>query len=671
MIDVKNVSMKFNLGIEKEFSMKQAFINCFSGKKTKKKKDTFLALKDVSFHIDKGEVVGLIGSNGAGKSTLLKVVSGVMKPTKGEVKVNGNISPMIELGAGFDGELTAKENIYLNGAILGYSEEFINEKFDEIVEFSELRDFLNVPVKNFSSGMTAKLAFSIATVVNPEILIVDEILSVGDIKFQEKSRNKMMELISGGTTVLYVSHSIDSIKEICTKVIWLEHGEVQKIGDPKEICAEYYYHMLFDDEKNEKTIEVKDIKIDKNIITYDYKISDNLNPFFNMGNKLKLEYSTDVSKVPYEISVIPFITGILPMIFLENIKVYVDKIDKDFYESIENIRNAYKKMLPKGNWKGRIIANEIIDHSTNSKIGNSSVFYSGGVDSTLSIILHKKENPDYLLIWGSDILQNNEESWTTAKNLALSTAKTFGCNNIFISSNFRFYLNENALTTKYRRLLPTSWWYDVQHGAALLGHVAPLAYLNKYSVHYIPSTNSPKDKDEVIASNPLLDESMKFCGCKIIHDGFKYDRIDKIAEIVDYKKHHKDEKIILRVCCVERHDELNCCNCEKCWRTICEILACKGDPNDFGFEVTKNELKQLKKFIDTNQVQESNIKYWKEIKELVEQDKDYFSKTELSWLIGFDLKEFKIKDFSHEVWDENGVKIETKSGEQTDEKKAN
>lgn len=249
MIDIKNVTMKFDMGIEKGFSFKQLFINLFDPKlrkknKEEKKKSYFLALDDVSFHVDKGEVVGLIGSNGAGKSTLLKVVSGVMKPTKGKVITNGTIAPMIELGAGFDAELTARENIYLNGAVLGYSKEFIDQKFDEIVEFSEMREFLDVPIKNYSSGMTAKLAFAIATIVDPEILIVDEILSVGDIKFQEKSRNKMMSMINGGTTVLYVSHSLQSIRELCTKVVWLEHGRVQKVGEPDEICDEYYYFQM-------------------------------------------------------------------------------------------------------------------------------------------------------------------------------------------------------------------------------------------------------------------------------------------------------------------------------------------------------------------------------------------------------------------------------------------
>ena len=237
MIELDNVSMKYDAGIEKGFSIKQAFIDILSFKK--KKKQFFIALKDITFRIKKGEVVGIIGDNGAGKSTLLKIVSGVMKPTAGKVVVNGIVSPMIELGAGFDPDLTARENIYLNGAVMGYTEKFLDEKFEEIVDFSELREFLDKPIKNFSSGMIAKLAFSIATVVNPEILIVDEILSVGDIKFQEKSKNKMLEMIKGGTTVLYVSHILSSIIDLCDKVIWLDHGEIVEIGDTKEIVGKY------------------------------------------------------------------------------------------------------------------------------------------------------------------------------------------------------------------------------------------------------------------------------------------------------------------------------------------------------------------------------------------------------------------------------------------------
>ena len=249
MIDVQNVSMRFNLGIEKNNSLKQMAVDLFSKsarekRKMHKKENEFWALQDVSFKVEKGQVVGFVGSNGAGKSTLLKVVAGVMKPTKGKVLVGGNICPMIELGAGFDLDLNARENIYLNGAVMGYSKDFIDSKYQEIVDFSELHDFLEVPVRNFSSGMIARLAYSVATIVEPEILIVDEILSVGDLNFQKKSENKMRSLISGGTTVLYVSHSIESIKSLCDKVVWLEHGKVNQVGTAEKVCAAYYESQI-------------------------------------------------------------------------------------------------------------------------------------------------------------------------------------------------------------------------------------------------------------------------------------------------------------------------------------------------------------------------------------------------------------------------------------------
>ena len=246
MVKAENVSMRFNLGIDKGFSLKQGFVDLFNPEKRRQKKELneFWALTDVSFEIKRGEVVGLIGSNGAGKSTMLKIVAGVLKPTKGKIASYGNICPMIELGAGFDMELTARENIFLNGAVMGYSKAFIESKYDEIVEFSELHDFLEVPVRNFSSGMVARLAFSVATVVDPEILIVDEILSVGDLAFQANSEEKMLSMIKGGTTVLYVSHSVESIKKLCDQVIWLDHGHVLKIGPAEEVCDEYVRNVL-------------------------------------------------------------------------------------------------------------------------------------------------------------------------------------------------------------------------------------------------------------------------------------------------------------------------------------------------------------------------------------------------------------------------------------------
>ena len=199
----------------------------------------FMALKGISFEVKAGESWGFVGTNGSGKSTLLKTISGILKPYKGSVQINGTISPLIELGAGFDGNLTARENIFLNGSVLGYSEKFLKEKCDEIVDFAELRDFLDVPIKNFSSGMAARLGFAIATTVKPDILICDEVLAVGDFKFQEKCEQRMNELLSGGTTLLFVSHSIEQVKRMCQKAIWIDHGEMKMIGNAEEVCNAY------------------------------------------------------------------------------------------------------------------------------------------------------------------------------------------------------------------------------------------------------------------------------------------------------------------------------------------------------------------------------------------------------------------------------------------------
>ena len=201
--------------------------------------DEFYALKNVNLRVEPGDFYGLIGLNGSGKSTLLKVISGVYKPTTGTVKVNGTIAPLIELGAGFDMDLTARENIYLNGTVLGFTPKYIDSKFDEIVEFSELRDFLDVPLKNYSSGMVARIAFAIATITKPDILIADEILSVGDFLFQQKCEERMQHLMSGGTTVILVSHSIEQIERMCNKVAWLEHGQIKMDGDTETVCAAY------------------------------------------------------------------------------------------------------------------------------------------------------------------------------------------------------------------------------------------------------------------------------------------------------------------------------------------------------------------------------------------------------------------------------------------------
>ena len=236
MIQAKNVSMCYRMTYDKVQSVKEYLVQLLQ---RKIKYEEFWALKDVSFQVDRGEVLGIIGHNGAGKSTLLKVISGILKPTDGQIAVHGTVVPMLELGSGFDFDLTGRENIFLNGAILGYSEDFLKSKYDEIVAFSELGSFIDVPLRNYSSGMVVRLAFSVATVVDPDILIVDEILAVGDADFQAKSKARMLELMGGGTTVLFVSHSLDQIREMCDRVLWLDHGQIKMLGETKTVCDEY------------------------------------------------------------------------------------------------------------------------------------------------------------------------------------------------------------------------------------------------------------------------------------------------------------------------------------------------------------------------------------------------------------------------------------------------
>ena len=236
MVKVDQVSMKFNLASERVDSLKEYFI------KTLKRQisySEFWALKDVSFEVFRGEAVGLIGLNGSGKSTMLKIIAGVLKPTKGNVQVFGGMAPLIELGAGFDFDLTARENVFLNGAILGHTREEMEQYYNDIVEFSELGQFMDVPVKNFSSGMVSRLAFGIATIGQPELLIVDEVLSVGDFRFQEKCEARIQHMLDHGTTLLFVSHSIEQVRKLCSKVVWLEKGNLRAVGDSEVYCTEY------------------------------------------------------------------------------------------------------------------------------------------------------------------------------------------------------------------------------------------------------------------------------------------------------------------------------------------------------------------------------------------------------------------------------------------------
>ncbi|MDR1530656.1 MAG: ABC transporter ATP-binding protein [Clostridiales bacterium] len=235
-VEVNGINMMFNMSKEKLGSLKEYLLR-FA--KRQLYYEAFAALTDVNFQIEKGDVFGIVGVNGSGKSTLLKIVSGIMKPTSGSVRTEGSIAPLIELGAGFDNELTARENIFLNGSVLGYSKRYITGHFNDIVEFSEMRDFLDMPMKNYSTGMVARVGFAIATIIKPDILVIDEILAVGDFRFQEKCERRIAELMSGGTTVLIVSHSVEQIERLCKHALWLEHGMVKMLGNAGEVCAAY------------------------------------------------------------------------------------------------------------------------------------------------------------------------------------------------------------------------------------------------------------------------------------------------------------------------------------------------------------------------------------------------------------------------------------------------
>lgn len=236
-IEVKDVSMVFNMASESLTNLKEYFIKLARHELFF---EEFRALKHISFDVHRGEVVGLVGTNGSGKSTMLKIIAGVLEPSEGVVVTHGTISPLIELGAGFDYELTARENIYLNGALLGYTKEFIDANFDEIIDFAELNDFADMPLKNFSSGMVARIAFAIATITEPDILIVDETLSVGDVFFQQKCERRIQHFIeSGDVTVLFVSHSMEQVERICQRAVWIEKGDLRMDGPVDEVCKAY------------------------------------------------------------------------------------------------------------------------------------------------------------------------------------------------------------------------------------------------------------------------------------------------------------------------------------------------------------------------------------------------------------------------------------------------
>ena len=389
--------------------------------------------------------------------------------------------------------------------------------------------------------------------------------------------------------------------------------------------------------KNRNLIQVKKVIIKENTIEVDYKVSEDLQLFFDLENKFKVEYGENIEEVPEEIAIIPFVSNILPIIWLTNSNLEIEKLDKDYFESIEKTKKAFMQMYPKVKWEGKINVKNIVKSKKKSEEKErTSMFFSGGVDSTSSLITVEKNNPILITIWGSDILDYDELGWKEAKETVERFGKQFGLENKYLKSNFRKFIKEQELTKEFQPKLKDSWWHGVQHGIGLIGHVAPYGYKYNITTHYVPATYTKKDKNVTCASYPTIDESVKFMNCNIVHEGFDKTRQQKIKNICDYCK-RTSKKIELRVCYMERGDKLNCCHCEKCYRTILAIISEKQDPRLYGFKITKKSLNDIEKEIKKKKlITKATKKMWKEIRKKFLTDKKFWkSQEEVKWIIKY------------------------------------
>lgn len=383
---------------------------------------------------------------------------------------------------------------------------------------------------------------------------------------------------------------------------------------------------------------IKNIKLTKsgNIISVDYDVSEDLTKFFDLKNKFKVEYSENIESVPDEIAIVPFISNVLPIIWLTDSELEIEKLDKNYFLSIEKIKEAFKKMYNKAKWKGKINVKNVIKPNQKKLEKRNSIFFSGGVDSTSSLITVEKDKPILITIWGSDIWDYDELGWKEAKKTVEYFGKQFELENKYLKSNFRKFIKEQELTKEFQPKLKDSWWHGVQHGIGLLGHVAPYAYKYNITTHYIPATYTKKDKKVTCASYPTIDESIKFANCNIIHEGFDKTRQQKIKNICDYCR-RTGKKLELRVCYMERGTKLNCCHCEKCYRTIMAIISEKQNPQFYGFEIKEETLKEIEKEIKEKKlITKATKKMWKEIKKEFLQDKFFWKdKEEIKWILKY------------------------------------
>lgn len=376
---------------------------------------------------------------------------------------------------------------------------------------------------------------------------------------------------------------------------------------------------------NEKTIEIK-LKKEGNRITYDLNVLGPWEICFYLNDKFFVEFEQNIEHCPDSVAIIPALSVILPVSWVENATIIIDDIDEDFYECIENIKDNYRFMMPKIRFEGKLIAKKITLNNVNHVAHNTLCLYSGGVDAMFTLLHNVNYKPSLLTIWGTDIPIDAVDAWERVKKQNEESARNFNLPITFVKSSFRRILNESYLTSKYASLVNDNWWHALEHGLALLGMVAPYAYLNNISDIKIASSFSSKDYEKIVcASLPHIDENVKFCGCNIYHDGFYMDRLDKIKYIVNYHNKHK-VNIKLRVCWQEVTGE-NCCKCEKCARTIYALIGLGENPEDYGFALTYENKQALTSNLNTKFF--TNNVFWKSIKELINKNYEKLKDNEL------------------------------------------
>jgi len=387
-------------------------------------------------------------------------------------------------------------------------------------------------------------------------------------------------------------------------------------------------------------IYINDIKTEKNKIDYEYTVKGDWKKYFKLSEKFFIEYSENIFEVSKSISAIPLLCNILPIAWLCNAKIFIDELDKDFFESIRDFKKGYINMYPMLSFDGDLIISKLVDNTYNQE-NKTAMFFSGGVDSFFSLISHIRKKPSLVTIWGSDIFFNDIEGWNNVKDQVLATSGKINVNYVFIKSCFRLFLEEKSLNELVEKS-KDKWWHGFQHGIGLIGHVAPYAYKKKLKTVYIASSFTIEDKGNITcASDPTIDNCLRFCGCKIVHDGYQLSRQEKIKKICEFAEKNKI-KIDLRVCWVSKGGR-NCCKCEKCYRTILGIIAEGYNYENFGFnnvdfKKIENDVKEKIHFDNIM------IAYWKGIqKRYVNRKNNFDVSKELDWLVKINFKKINNK----------------------------